>query len=250
MSYHLSKVFWLLVAPTNALILIGASAALWALFGGSQCAAWLAVVAAFGLLIGAFTPVGLALAVPLENRFPLSRPNSQVAPDGIILLPGGADTGIAAKLGRDYLEARLTFCGLGAGSKSLIEKLGDFGVDPSRINIESQSRTTFEDAFYSAALLKPKASESWLLVTAAMHMPRAIGCFRVTGFPVEAYPVEFTTRGRSNPFSPFATGSSALIQLDRAAKEWLGLIAYRLMGKTDALFPRPSFIASVADLPP
>jgi hypothetical protein len=27
--------------------------------------------------------------------------------------------------------------------------------------------------------------------------------------------------------------------LDVAAKEWIGLIAYRLMGKTDALFPRP-----------
>jgi uncharacterized SAM-binding protein YcdF (DUF218 family) len=162
----------------------------------------------------------------------------EAAPDGIIILLGGAGTGIAAKLGRDYPEVRLTFCGLEAGSKSLIERLADFGVDPSRISIESQSRTTFEDAFYSAALLKPKSSERWLLVTAAMHMPRAVGCFRVAGFQVEAYPVEFTTRGRSNPFS-FATGSSALIQLDRAAKEWIGLIAYRLMGKTHALFPGP-----------
>jgi hypothetical protein len=30
-----------------------------------------------------------------------------------------------------------------------------------------------------------------------------------------------------------------LVQLDRAAKEWIGLVAYRLMGKTDALFPGP-----------
>jgi uncharacterized SAM-binding protein YcdF (DUF218 family) len=63
--------------------------------------------------------------------------------------------------------------------------------------------------------------------------------FRVAGFQVEAYPVEFTTRGRSSPFSPLATGSSALNQLDRAAKEWIGLIAYRLVGKTYALFPGP-----------
>ena len=46
-------------------------------------------------------------------------------------------------------------------------------------------------------------------------------------------------RGRSGPFAQFATGSSALIEFDRAAKEWVGLIAYRLMGKTDALFPGP-----------
>jgi uncharacterized SAM-binding protein YcdF (DUF218 family) len=237
MTYYLSKAFWSLAAPTSALILIGAGAALWAVLGDSKCAVWLAAAAAFGLLIGAFTPIGLALAVPLENRFPLSK--MQVAPAGIIILLGGGGTWIAAKLGRDYPEARLTFCGLGAASKSLIERLSDFGVDPSRISIESQSRTTFEDAFYSAALLKPKPGERWLLVTAAMHMPRAIGCFRAAEFQVEAYPVEFTTRGRSSPFSPFTTGSSALIQVDRAAKEWIGLIAYRLMGKTDALFPRP-----------
>jgi uncharacterized SAM-binding protein YcdF (DUF218 family) len=102
-----------------------------------------------------------------------------------------------------------------------------------------QSRTTSEDALYSAALLKPKPNERWLLVTAAMHMPRAVGCFRVAGFRVEAYPVAFITRGRSGPFALFATGSSALIQLDKTAKEWIGLIAYRLMGQTDALFPGP-----------
>ena len=70
-------------------------------------------------------------------------------------------------------------------------------------------------------------------------MPRAVGSFRVAGFQVEPYPVEFMTRGRSGPFAGFATGSAALIQLDRAAKEWIGLIAYRLMGKTEALFPGP-----------
>ena len=80
---------------------------------------------------------------------------------------------------------------------------------------------------------------AWLLVTTAMHMPRAVGCFRAAGFQVEAYPIEFTTRGRAGPFTGFASASSALIQLDRAAKEWIGLIAYRLMGKTDALFPAP-----------
>jgi uncharacterized SAM-binding protein YcdF (DUF218 family) len=103
----------------------------------------------------------------------------------------------------------------------------------------SQSRTTAEDALYTAALLKPKSNESWLLITAAMHMPRAVGCFRTTGFQVQPYPVEFMTRGHSGPLALFATGSSALFQLDRAAKEWIGLIAYRLMGKTDRLFPGP-----------
>ena len=45
-----------------------------------------------------------------------------------------------------------------------------------------QSRTTSEDALYSAASLKPKTNERWLL-----------GCFRVVGFQVEPYPVEFVS---------------------------------------------------------
>jgi hypothetical protein len=54
---------------------------------------------------------------------------------------------------------------------------------------------------------------------------------------VEAYPVNFNTRP-SISFYPLAPGF-ALDVLNGAAKEWIGLIAYRLMGKTDTLFPGP-----------
>jgi len=37
----------------------------------------------------------------------------------------------------------------------------------------------------------------------------------------------------------FVPGSAALEHLDTAAKKWIGPIAYRLTGKTDALFPAP-----------
>jgi uncharacterized SAM-binding protein YcdF (DUF218 family) len=241
MTYYLSKVFWRLAAPTSALVLISASAALWAVPGNSECAAWLAVAAACGLVIGAFTPIGLAITVPLEHRFPFVRPDPQVPLDGIIILSGGAGDGIYAvsRLSQDHPKARLAFCGFSASDKKLTKRLADLGVDPGRIQIEPRPRTTAEDAHYSAELLKPKPGERWLLMTTAMHMPRAVGCFRVAGFQVEPYPVEFTTGGRWRPFTGFGTGSSALVQLDRAAKEWIGLLAYRLMGKTDALFPGP-----------
>ena len=241
MASYLSKAFWLLAAPTSALILITGTTTLWAVLGSSKCAAWLAAAAACGLFIGAFAPIGLALAVPLENRFPFSRPDPQVLPDGIIILAGGGRAAIdaASTLSQDYPKARLTFCGVSVGGKGLIKRLVDLGVDPGRINTVPQSRTTSEDAYYSAALLKPKTNEKWLLITAAMHMPRAVGCFRAVGFRAQPYPVEFMSRGRTGPFALFSTGSSALIQFDRAAKEWIGLVAYRLTGKTDALFPGP-----------
>ena len=241
MTYYISKVFWLLAAPTSGLVLISAIAALWGVLGNSKCAAWLAAAAASMLVIGAFTPVGLALTVPLEDRFALSVPDSQAPPYGIIFLAGagsGAIEPVLSTLSHDYPTTHLIFSGFSV-AENVIKKFAGLGGDPARINVEPQSRTTSEDAFYSAALLKPKPSERWLLVTSAMHMPRAVGCFRAAGFQVEPYPIEFMTRGRSSRFALFATGSAALSQFDTAAKEWIGLLAYRLMAKTDALFPAP-----------
>src|SRR5262245_61477189 len=175
MIYYVSKVLWLIAAPTSALVLISAIAALWAVLGRSKCAAWLAAVAACGLAIGAFTPIGVALLVPLEYRFAFSPPDSQGPPDGIIVLAGGGtDEGIDAvqALSQDYPKARLAFSGFHA---SVLKTFARHGGDLARV-VETPARTTSEDALYSAALLAPKPGERWLLVTSAFHMPRAVGC--------------------------------------------------------------------------
>jgi membrane-bound metal-dependent hydrolase YbcI (DUF457 family) len=78
MIYYVSKVFWLIAAPTSALVLISGIAALWAVLGSSKYAAWLAAAAGCGLIIGAFTPIGVALLFPLEHRFmAFSQPEPQ-----------------------------------------------------------------------------------------------------------------------------------------------------------------------------
>jgi uncharacterized SAM-binding protein YcdF (DUF218 family) len=242
MIYYVSKVFWLIAAPTNALVLISAIAAVWAVLRSPNRATWLAAAAACGLFIATFTPIGIALTVPLERRFTLSPLDSQA--DGIILLSGGGTaSGIAAvaALSQRYPKAQLIFSGFSATEPAdewLKKVFTLWGGDPARIYIESRPRTTFEDALYVAALLKPKPTERWLLVTQAMHMPRAVGCFRLAGFQVEPYPVEFKADD-SHPFAGFIPGPHALYELDLVAKEWIGLIAYRLMGKTDAFFPGP-----------
>jgi uncharacterized SAM-binding protein YcdF (DUF218 family) len=189
--------------------------------------------------------MGVALTVPLEHRFAFSPPDPQAPLDGIILLAGsGVGVGgidAMSTLSRDYPKARLIFSGFKATderSERLLDIFARLGGDRARIYMESRPRTTAEDALYAAALLKPKPDDRWLLVTDPLHMPRAVGCFRVAGFQVEPYPVGFRT-DRTHPFAGFVPGSRALYDLDTAAKEWIGLIAYRLMGKTDALFPGP-----------
>ncbi len=154
---------------------------------------------------------------------------------------------VAAELARRYPHARLLFSG---GSNALIfnegpeamfavRELEDLGVAPERIKAEDRSRNTIENAVFSRRLVDPKPGERWLLLTSAYHMPRSIAAFRAAGFAVEAYPVDWRTRGPIDAFRPFASLSDGLRRTDTAVREWVGLFAYRLAGKTAELFPGP-----------
>ena len=244
MFYTISKILWLAIAPTNALVLLTTAVAIWAALRKSKFAAWLAVICLFGLVLGSFTPVGIWLMVPLENRFPQWQIGSEGAPDGIIAIGGDSGEGILAllELSRSFPQARLVLSGEGDrifANEPILDTFTRLGGDPARLILETRSRTTFENAAFSRRLINPLPGERWLLLTSALHMPRAVGCFRRAGFHIETYPVVFKTRTVSSSFFEKATGSAALSQIDAATKEWLGLLVYWLTGKTNALFPAP-----------
>ena len=148
---------------------------------------------------------------------------------------------LLAELARQFPLARLVYSGPGEDrdAELLLAQFIRLGGDGERVTIERRSRNTFENAVYSRELIEPNSNDRWLLVTAALHMPRAIGCFRLVEFKVEAYPTQFTAREGSNLDTAFGLGSNALYRLDVATKEWIGLVVYRLMGKTSELFPAP-----------
>ena len=86
---------------------------------------------------------------------------------------------------------------------------------------------------------QPKPGERWLLVTSAYHMPRSIGLFRKAGFAVEAYPVDWKVGKKDDLFKYYVVSSDGLHLVNTGVREWLGLIAYRVSGGTDALLPGP-----------
>ena len=92
---------------------------------------------------------------------------------------------------------------------------------------------------FSRLLADPKPGERWLLVTSASHMPRAIAVFRAAGFAVEAYPVNWRTRGWRDAAQLFGSLAEGLTITDAAVHEWVGLAAYRLTGRTAEFFPAP-----------
>jgi uncharacterized SAM-binding protein YcdF (DUF218 family) len=77
------------------------------------------------------------------------------------------------------------------------------------------------------------------VLTSASHMPRAIAVFRKVGFPVEPWPVDYRTADSDDALRLFDAPSEGLKRLEMAVHEWIGLITYRLMGRSDELFPRP-----------
>jgi uncharacterized SAM-binding protein YcdF (DUF218 family) len=115
------------------------------------------------------------------------------------------------------------------------EFLVQLGIAENRIAIDEKSRTTAENAEDSLAIIKPKPGETWLLITSANHMPRAVGSFRAVGFNVVPYPVDFRTVGEGIDWSL----GGGLGKLDVAAHEWIGLVAYWLTGRSTSLFPEP-----------
>ena len=119
-----------------------------------------------------------------------------------------------------------------------VRQLEALGVARDRITAEEQSRNTIENAVFARLIANPKPGERWLLVTSAYHMPRAMAAFRAAGFPVEAYPVDWRTRGSNDLVRPFASLSEGLRRTDTAVHEWIGLFAYRLSGKTELIFSR------------
>jgi len=214
------------------------------------------------LLVCGYLPIGKLLIVPLETRFSPWRAEDG-EPAGIIVLGGGVDpvlstahgtpvidsSGarivVAAALARRYPRTRLVYAG---GNSDLLQQQAkeadvasamfeSLGIGRERLQIEKQSRNTEENVRFSKVLVDPKPGETWLLVTSAFHMPRSIGIFRKNGFLVQPYPVDWKTRGRSDKFTIQSNFLSGLELTNIAVHEWIGLLAYRLTGKIDELFP-------------
>jgi uncharacterized SAM-binding protein YcdF (DUF218 family) len=70
-------------------------------------------------------------------------------------------------------------------------------------------------------------------------MPRAMGVFRKVGFAFEPWPVDFRTADARDWFQTFESPAQGLRRVELAVHEWIGLIAYWLMGRSDELFPEP-----------
>lgn len=222
----------------------------------------LSATVAFIVLVTAL-PVGLLMLEPLENRFPVVTKFPGPI-DGIIVLGGTVSqlttkyrgqpslTGGAERLtefialAKQYPKAKLAFSG---GSGMLLRQdvketetarlfFAQMGLDTTRVVFEDQSRNTYENAVYCYRILSPKPRERWVLITSASHMPRAVGSFRKAGWTVIPFPVDFSTYGPAQRHVGFNM-MAGIGRFGTALRAWAGLIIYRVLDRTDTLFPAP-----------
>lgn len=92
---------------------------------------------------------------------------------------------------------------------------------------EERSRTTFENAVYTAGALRKHGITRILLVTHAWHMPRAMWSFEQTGLHVVAAPTGFVSIDARKPAS-WLPNANALARVRYALHEILGNVWYRV----------------------
>jgi len=269
--FGLSKLLGFFALPSNLLFALALLGILLMVTRFRRLGQGLAVGAVLGLVVLGISPVGNILIFPLEQRFPQWKPEGP-APDGIVVLGGAVSPDVShergqpalneaaermtavAKLARDYPKARIAFTGGrgrlfdGASEAHFVADLFEsFGIARDRLILEDRARNTLENAVFTKRLVQPKPSERWLLVTSAHHMPRSIGIFRQAGFPIEAYPVDFRTRGSADLIGPFGSIAAGLARTDAAMHEWAGLMTGWLLGQTNELFPGPPALSGRCD---
>ena len=263
MFFYAAKIVGFLLQP-SAILLLSVIGAFVALSGGwSRLARWPAAIAA-AIVMAGISPLPNILTLPLEQRF--TRATLDGPPvTGIIVLGGGEDAYVgqarqahaltdageriseAVELARRLPNARVIFSGgsadlAGGGPTEAVAVVGmwtGMGIARERILAEDRSRDTFENAVFTRELVRPQPGQRWLLITSATHMPRAMGIFRKAGFAVEPWPVDYRTSGWADAYRWFYVPADGLRRLDLVTREYVGLLAYRITGRSDEVWPGP-----------
>jgi uncharacterized SAM-binding protein YcdF (DUF218 family) len=193
--------------------------------------------------------VGLASAYP-----PLESPVAMQS-RAVIVLSGGADylrtaTGEVAVPSRPtlqriaeavrvyrMLDAPLVIASGGSpnpGDRSEAEVIHDrlvaAGVPAERILLESGSRDTRESASRVRALLEARQMDAVVLVTSALHMPRAMRAFRSEGVNTIAAPASGRLAGLPSGWRAMIPDANALVVSEASLHEYAGIVYYLLRG--------------------
>jgi uncharacterized SAM-binding protein YcdF (DUF218 family) len=251
------ELVWMLLQPSSLLVLVVVLALLSVWLRWHAVAASLLTVFLLAVGVVVVLPVAEWIAAPLESSVPRAPLPAHV--DGVVVLGGavewrvtaarghlalnaaGERVAAAAALAQRYPDARLVLTGVFADAFE-----GNFRPQPTDASLWfgphfagrtvlylGQARSTYEEAIVALREAAPGPAETWVLVTSALHMPRAVATFRTQGWTLLPYPVDYRTTGRLglDDWRVNWDVSTTLADLDRAVREWGALEVYRRSGR-------------------
>ena len=202
------------------------------------------------------------LAQPLQKHgLPVGLSHAKGAANSVIvILSGGSSRGIPAGVAGDigcelsgqslkriyhgflvYKKLRLPLWlsggnpgnGVGPSEAELMQQaLIAFGVPSEQIHVETQSRSTKENAQFTLKKLAPQVTRIFL-VTSAVHIPRAYQLFQQTSqqmgrqISIIALPCDYVPEPQKIRWQDFLPSAGALNISIRAVHEYLGLLFCR-----------------------
>lgn len=252
----LGKVVGPLLAPLGLVLGLWAGAVLLHWRGRPRLARWAAVTGGMALLVFSSPLVGEALLGSLEDDYPVLTVAQCPTAGAIVVLGGMTDPPLPPRReveagsaidrllhGLRLLQAGkaplLVFSGgnIPELSGTRTTEAGQMrelailcGIPPPALVLEDSSRTTRENAVFTARLLRRRGIDRVLLVTSASHLRRAMGVFAAEG--VRATPVPADVRVVERPYRYLQVVPTlwGLECSTWAAKEYFGYWVYRLRG--------------------
>jgi uncharacterized SAM-binding protein YcdF (DUF218 family) len=219
----------------------------------------LVLAALAGCYLFSIIPVANAFVRPLESEYPPLLPHASTplasfedgsaAPAWIVVL-GGENVEVpslaplqqlgpgsvarlteAIRLHRLFPEAKLLLSGGLVHSRLLADAAQSLGVPRDRMELAPDVLDTEDEA---RALHTIVRQEKMVLVTSAMHMPRAMALFRKVGSLPVAAPTDYAAD--TGPWSPrnllgLIPRAKAGEQIERALHEYLGLLWAKFRGQ-------------------
>lgn len=265
MFVFLSKFLPPLVYPLGIAILLLVVALI--LYRKPKLRGWLIGLALAVLLISSNRWVAMALTRSLEWQYlpPATLPHTQA----IVLLGGGTESAdyprtypelngagdrvlYAARLYKQGYAQHILLSGGYIGwmgthittpAEEMAQILELMDIPPNALWLQNLSQNTYEDAAFSAKILKEKGIQKIILVTSAAHMPRSVELFKAQGFDVVPAPTDYsvTETEWKEAFDPslenllvsLLPSVSNLSATTGVLKEEIGLFVYRLQGWTN-----------------
>lgn len=254
MMAAMSEALWWFLTPSSLVVLLLLLAYLAARARAARLAGSLLFLPLLLLLVLLVVPLDEYLAARFEGKVP---PPAELPAniDGIVVLGGSVEWSISADrqqltlndagermmaalaLARRYPEATLVFTGL--YDETLRQEWRDDSgrgllfypeLSGRRVVFLGEARSTYEEGLLTIERLSPVPGSTWLLVTSALHMPRALGTFTTLGWKLTPFPVDYRSAAKLTWRFEVKVGQR-LAGLDAFVREWGAYQVYKLNGR-------------------